>query len=30
MHATATFLTQGATDDMIEAEIQRELARRGL
>ncbi len=28
MHATGVFLGQGSTDDMIEAEVQRELARR--
>jgi hypothetical protein len=30
MHAFATFMGQGMTDDMIQAEVQREMARRGL
>jgi len=30
MHAFATFQAPGMTDEMIEAEVQRELARRGL
>jgi hypothetical protein len=30
MHATAVFLTAGSTEQMIEAEVQRELARRGI
>lgn len=30
MHGVATFMTQGSTDAMIDAEVQRELARRGV